>query len=266
MAYKNIIYAGIALCTALLVLRVEAAAAGAGEGDRTITIAADDWCPVNCDPAGGREGLGVDLARRVFEPLGYRVRYIVVPWARAVDDVRQGRVDAVIGANTADDSTLVFPRESLCRVSDDFYALREKRFSMASFDDLRHKRVGIVSDYGYGEKTRAFLARHHRQAGMVQVVSGEDALDQNIKKLRAGRIDVLVEAGLIMDDKLKVLDLTDRIIRIGSFPQGFVYLAFSPVDSRSRALAALYDAGIARLRVSGGLAEIYGRYGLKAPP
>ncbi len=53
-------------------------------GAETITLAADVWCPFNCNPGGDPPGYMVEVAKAVFEPRGHTVTYRVLPWARAV--------------------------------------------------------------------------------------------------------------------------------------------------------------------------------------
>ncbi len=78
-----------------------------------ITIEADMWCPINCTPADARPGVGIEIAKKIFEPLGYRINYVIVPWTQALADARAGRTDAVVGANHQDDATLIFPTKML---------------------------------------------------------------------------------------------------------------------------------------------------------
>jgi hypothetical protein len=57
----------------------------AAQNDNVLTFAADLWCPVNCEAGTDRPGFAVELLKRIYEPLGYKINYIVMPWARAVE-------------------------------------------------------------------------------------------------------------------------------------------------------------------------------------
>jgi polar amino acid transport system substrate-binding protein len=229
----------------------------------TLTIAADAWCPVNCAAIDPHVGIGIDLARRVFEPLGYEVRYVIMSWSRALEEVRAGRVDAVVGANHSDDPTLLLPQTPILHITDDFYVRRDSALIFSGFESLKGQRLGVIHDYGYALQLKVFLAAHRRTPAMVQEVSGNDALRQNIRKLLAGRIDVLVESGPVMDYTLRRQGLTEKIKHIGGVLQGDVYLAFSPAHPDSKRRAAAYDRGIAELRKTGALSALYGVYGLQ---
>ena len=231
--------------------------------NRVIRIAADPWCPISCDPAASEPGIGVELARAIYNPLGYSIIYTVEPWTRALDDVRHGTIDAVIGADTSDDPTLIFPQKPIEHVSYDFYALRKTNLHDASLATLSTKRIGAISGYGYG--TLDAWIKKQNSLGLVQNASGEDALQQNIMKLLAGRIDVLVESSTVMDYRLAQLDLGDAIEHIGGKPSGHVYLAFAPTSPHSKELAEQFDAGMTQLAKSGTLNTIYQRYHLPSP-
>lgn len=231
-------------------------------GPLTITIAADIWCPINCDPSGERMGFGVDLTKRIFEPLGYTVHYVVMPWARALSEVRAGDIDAVVGANYSDDKNLIFPETPLAPVADDFYALKDSGIVFDGIDSLRGLRIGVIHSYGYSDDTNKLLSAGRMTPGVIQEVSGEKALNQNIKKLLTRRIDVMVENGIIMQEKLRLEGLQDKIVRIGSIPQGGTYLAFSSALPYSRNLSKKFDDGVKRLRSTGELSALYAQYGM----
>lgn len=231
---------------------------------KTITVAADIWCPINCDPESDNLGVGIDLAKAIFEAKGYTIHYLIMPWTRALEEVRAGRIDAVIGANTLDDPNLIFPKESVMSITDDFYMLAEKRVPYKSTDSLKGLRIGIISSYGYYEEAQHFIEENRAfGTGSVQAVGGEDALQQNIRKLRAGRIDAIIEASPVMQYELLAQGLTKEIQRVGSAKGGKVYLAFSPALKTSKTYARMFDLGVAELRARSKLENYYNVYGLK---
>lgn len=244
------------------------AATGAGPAPdvvKTLTIAADSWCPLNCDPAvDGVEGVGVDLARKIFEPLGYKVDYIIMPWARALEESRQGRIDAVVGANEGDDPTLVYPREGIFFINDGIYVLESSPLEFSDMDSLNGYRLGVIKDYGYSEKVQNYMAAHRNIPGAVQEVAGETALEQNIKKLLAGRIDALVDSAAVVSYTLGKMGIEEKVRNIGLVPQGEVYLGFSPARPDAGRLAAEFDKGIENLRSTGELQNMYAPYKLDA--
>ena len=64
----------------------------------TLVMEADVWCPVNCAQDAERPGIFIELATQIFAEAGIQVEYRVTNWARAVQDVRTGRANALVGA------------------------------------------------------------------------------------------------------------------------------------------------------------------------
>ena len=60
-----------------------------------ILIAADRWCPFNCEPGPELPGFMVEVAQRVFAKQGYDVKYIEMNWSRAIQEARKGNVNAI---------------------------------------------------------------------------------------------------------------------------------------------------------------------------
>lgn len=257
---NTLAYAALCALGALLALPLASA-----EEARTLVVAADEWCPINCNPRSPQQGIGIDLTRRVFEPLGYRVRYVIMPWSRALSEVKAGRVDAVVGANSSDDADLVYPRTPVYAISDDFYVRSDNPLKFKGVESLKGRRLGIIKDYGYDAKIKELIEDQKKNPGMVQEVAGDDALRQNIMKLEAGRIDVAIESRAVMDYRLDQLGLSDKIRWVGGIPQGSVYVAFSPARPESKDLARKFDEGVKKLERQDKLHALYETYSLSPP-
>ncbi len=236
--------------------------AAQAQGNKTIVIAADEWCPINCASGGKQQGIGIDLARRIFEPLGYKVEYTIMPWTDALKQVRTGKIAAVVGASRKDDKRLIFPDNPLREVSDNFYVRAGSPWRYQGIHTLKNRRVGIIQDYGYGDVVSQFIEQNKFTADVLHIASGKNPLKDNIAKLIDGKIDVLIESKVVMDYTLKDSNLGDKIVWAGSAPQDNVYLAFSPALPQSRQFAALYDAAIRSMKTNGALKQVYAAYGL----
>ncbi len=251
-------------CVWLVMLCSVATAAMAQDTpSKTLTIEADEWCPINCAPGSGQEGVGIELARKIFEPLGYKVNYSIVPWTQALSDVRSGHVDAAVGAGPQDDSTLMFPSNAILNITDDFYVLNGNPWRYQGPYTLKDKRIGVITAYGYGPVVEQFISENKSRANVIYEASGNDALSDNIAKLRAGKIDILIESKPVMDYTLRKKGAEGQISWAGGIAQSPVYLAFSPGGSNSRFFSTQYDAGIKRLKASGELDTIYRNYALQ---
>ncbi len=230
----------------------------------TITIAADSWCPINCTSPEKKLGVGIDLAKAIFEPLGYEINYKIMPWTDALAQVRAGKVDAVIGASRFDDKTLIFPQQSVYEISDDFYVLKGNSWRFQGVHTLKGKKIGVIADYGYGQVISDYVHNNQGNIALVQQATGENALTDNIHKLQNHQIDAVVETRPVMEYTIGKMHLADKIEWAGTSPQAKVYLAFSPALSHSKQLAGEFDAGMRQLILSAKLEDFYSAYGLSA--
>lgn len=234
----------------------------ASDDDAPVVLAADEWCPYNCAPGAENPGYMVEIAKRVLGEAGYEVQYQVMPWTRALLAAERGQVSGVIGAiPTEVPQGFVLPRESLGVAATDFFIRRGDNWRYTGIDSLAQVRVGVIRDYGYNPAMDAYIAEH--EGFRVQATLGEDALQTNIRKLLADRIDVVVSNRAVFFYTAKSMTVRERVAFAGSAADHeALYIAFSAADPRAPELARLLDEGIRRLRASGELDTLLAPYGL----
>lgn len=246
------------------ILRIVLAAAillfGGGAGADTITLVADEWCPFNCEPGSDEPGYVIEIARKVFGEAGHSLSYEVLPWKRAVIMTRQGKYNGVIGAVREEAEDFIFPKEEIDRASTDFFVRKGDPWRFDGVDSLKKVRLGAILDYSYAAVLDEYIANNRNK---VDLATGDDAIDRNLKKLVHGRIDVMLEQEVVVRYAAKRLGFSDKIEFAGNDNvYDPLYVAFSPADPKSPQYAAIFDKGIRKLRDSGELAKILARYGL----
>ncbi len=236
---------------------------GAARAD-VVTLVADEWCPVNCAVGAERPGYAVEVARYAFERAGHTVEYRTMNWARSVEESRRGRYTAVIGAIPADVPDFVIPTQSLGASANSFFVRAGSPWKFGGLPSLAGVTVGVIRDYAYGAEYDAYFAQHKADPRRVQVASGDDALEINLKKLAAGRLDVVIEDAPVGRYAVRRLGLGEKIIYCcdDGEPAPF-YLAFSPAHPKAREYAELFSKGVEELRASGKLRKILAAYGLE---
>lgn len=226
----------------------------------TITILADEWFPMNGDPASATPGYMIELAKAIFEPAGHTVDYQVKPWERSVKTVRDGEADCVVGAYKEDAPDLVFPTASWGWDQSNFYVKTGESWRFKGFDSLTGQKIGLIGAYAYDEDFDKHIKAHPQ---LVEYVKANNALEQNIKKIIGGRVTTTVESPLVMKAKLKELKLQGQLEKAGALGEpSQMFIACSPARASSQVYTKLVDEGTAALRASGKLAEILERYGL----
>ncbi len=233
---------------------------GPASAMETITIAADEWPPFTCDPESGDEGYIIDIARAVFEPLGYQVEYALMPWSRALLFVKQGSFTAAAGVEPSEMEGLVLPVETVGITANDFFVRAGDPWRYASIRSLSTVRLGVIADYFYGVNLDAYINKH-KGTPQVQLAKGEKPLETNLRKLVHHRLDVVMDAAPVVSYTSRSMGIKNAIEFAGSDSNyTSLYLAFSPALPHSPQLAVEFSKGLRALRKSGNLQEILDYY------
>jgi len=253
------------VCLVICLLLSSGGILRAGEPE-TLILAADFWCPYNCDPGSEHPGYAVELAREIFAAVGVEIEYQRLNWSRALLLARNGEVSGLIGVTPAEAPELVFPDEPIGVARNSFWVGVESSWRYQGPDSLQGLSVGVIRDYDYGHPFNTLL--HEPKSGLtVQWLSGETALIQNIRKLAAGRVDMLIEDDAVFRYTVRSLNMQNRFRRAGieegPDEDSFVYIAFSPDLPDAAHLAEILSRGLNRLRRTGRLQMILAEYGLQ---
>ncbi len=228
----------------------------------TIRLRADAWFPVNGDPDAEQPGFAVEALRTIWTQAGHQLDYRLMSWGRSLEAVRNGSADCVIGAYKADAPDLRFPAQELGRDGVGIYVRAGDDWRYSGIDSLDRRTVGVISEYSYGDDLDPWLA-DSANATRIQMAYGADALEGNIRKLLAGRIDVLFESPMIMNTALSKLDLA-RFVRLSgeAKPPTPFYIACSSTDPRAAEWLRQFDEGLIGLKQSGQWRQLREAYGL----
>lgn len=228
-----------------------------------VSIRADEWYPFNGDPSSKMPGFMIEIAETILKKHGHTVDYKNMPWERSIDMVRKGKFDCVVGATEDETPDFVFPTVSLGQDSTKFFAKNDSNWKYNGVDSLKLVRLALISGYDYGDEISNYVEAQ-KGTDRVQMLSGNNALDQNIKKLLAGRLDVVAESPMVMNAKLQEMKLSGKLIAVGDLDEPYdLYIACSPAKQSSKVYAELLSKGMDELRASGELKAILDKYGLE---
>jgi polar amino acid transport system substrate-binding protein len=250
----------------VLALCLLAGPAPAGSArDETLVIAADLWCPINCAPDSPKPGIFVELAHEIFAEHGIAVRYETRNWARVLQEVRRGGINAAVGAGREDAPDFLFTETPVAMSRNCFYTRRDSNWRFTGVDSLVQVRLGVINDYSYGEQLNAYVMAH-RDGDRVQVAAGDKALNLNLTKLRHDRIDALLENSWVIQAQVAELGLRGELREAGCRePDVPIYLGFSPARADSARFAELFEQGLRRYRADGRLRALLQSYGVESP-
>lgn len=184
-------------------------------GAKTITIGADEWFPMNGDPNSLTPGFMIEMADNALKIHGMSVDYRIAPWERAIFMAREGKIDCIVGASPEEVPDFIFGEEEYARDQMTFYINHGDRWKFNNIESLNGKKIGTISGYSYSEMVDSWLENH------ALAMSGNNGLEKNIKKLQSKRLDVVIESKLVMDAKLKEMNLTGQIVSAGTVDEPY---------------------------------------------
>lgn len=157
-----------------------------------VTVAADPWCPHTCEK-GAMPGLLIELLESALKSSGKPLDYQVIPWARALQMVQSGAVTAIAGA-TAGDGEGVYLVPTPFIAENCLFSRESDSWNYENVSDLKGKVLGAINTYVYEvPQIDEYIKKNGKDPNKVQLTNGDQALAQNIKKLKNSRIDAFIE-------------------------------------------------------------------------
>jgi polar amino acid transport system substrate-binding protein len=216
----------------------------ASAADKTITIAAEDNWPPFSDEKG--RGLSYTLVQAAFKQSGYRLKTVVVPYARALYYTEHNMVDGCwnVTKQQSTSSKFLLHQVPLFRASSSFYYYKTAK-SFKSVATIPNRTVvGVILGYEYGDE----FEKHKQRFHLVEVSTHE----QLVKLLRAEKLDVALFFDDVLSFYLKQWQLSDPLLIRGE--ENFVselFIAFDKQNAQSQHKADVLDQGLRQLQQSG---------------
>ena len=241
----------------VLLLLVSAGASGAD-----LVFVADPWCPYNCEPDSDAPGLIVEVLDFAFTREGHTVSYQVLPWARAIEETRQGAFTGIIGAARPEAPDFIFPHSPIITAIDQFFVVADNPWTYTGQASLEAVCLGAIKGYAYGGFQTTYIQPHRDDPRRIFLATGEAPLSRLVNMLLAGRLDVIVEDRGVMGEFLASRDDAVPLRAAGEVGRDPIFVAFSPVWPGAEELAATLDRALRELTGSGELLTMGQRYGL----
>lgn len=233
---------------------------------QTLVIGADLWCPYNCEENADAPGYLVEIARKALAREGRTVVYKVLPWSRALEETRLGRMDVAIGAVSGNYTGLIINRISLGRDQTAVVTMASNPWRYRGPDSLREILVGVIADYTYdanGPIDQYIWGRDDES--QVVVLHRENALQLLIRMLDSRRVDGFLENRFVALYSARQMGLEDRFLIQETGQGDDIYFAFNPTVGGQR-LAQEFDRALLELDAQGEIERIMTRYGLPYVP
>lgn len=190
----------------------------------------DNWAPNEFPgPSGSFEGIHADLVRMAAEKLGIPVEFRRVPWARALEMMKQGQADAVTYAGYTEERNeymYFLPGNIINQTETRFIKLRnnDSVFYDGSLSSVAGLRIGKIRGYEYGKSFEENLPEH-----LLELSTEEQMIRMLVKK----RLDLILMNFEPIRYRMKGKPVLDMIMPIEPvFKVHDIYLAFSRARNR----------------------------------
>ncbi|EMP54450.1 extracellular solute-binding protein [Marinobacter santoriniensis NKSG1] len=216
---------------------------------RTVEIGTGFWPPYLDQSAEGG-GFLTRLIREAFATQDIQVRFIYVPWSRALAMTRSGQFDAtaVWSCTPTREEEFLFSRP-LYPFRYVLFHRKNDGFSWSSIKDWAGLRIGLTQDYAYGSKVATAIAR-----GLVRpdITTSDRA---NFQKLLLGRIDLFPMDPLTGFAMLSETFDASTLERITFDPHpvrlAWYHLMFNRSSDEATGFREAFDTGLATLIENG---------------
>ena len=229
-----------------------------------IIIASDMWCPYSCDPESTKQGFLIEIAQSIFEKSNISVEYRLMPWSEALEALEKGEIHAISGAAKTDDRDFIYPDNYQALEVVNCYIHKSMDWYYAGINSISSKKLGLILNYKYPYEISNYIdVTYPVNPENFLFSTGENAVAANINNLKNKKTEIYLENSNVMDAYLA--NNPDVEIKeagsVNSEPTE-IYVAFSPKIKKSYIYADILSNGMADLRNSGKLSELYRKYGI----
>lgn len=226
-----------------------------------VSIRADAWYPYNGIPNTSDPGYMIELAQMIFEPFGFEVDYQILNWQRSVSNAQMGTTDCVIGVSKEEAPQLVFAELPWGVAQSQVYVKQTDPWQYAGLASFEGRRTGLILGYHYTEPFDGYFKTYQGQ--LFEYISGDNPLQQNIRKLLADRIQGMIETTTVMDAMLKKMGLSQQIRKAGVIGEAEdVYIACNGYQQHSQKIMSIINQQMPILLESGQVSDVLNKYGV----
>lgn len=249
----------------LLLLLVWLGSVEAGAEKPRLVLVSDIYCPYTCDPSAGQAGYMVDLTRALLSEQNVVIDHLLIPWSRALQQMRAGQIDGIVGVTEARAGDwLLSPPLGYDGIT--FFSLKPilpsqlEPSNLAWLDEFRLGHV-VVHNPGQGAFDRYLDARSVGKSPNLIALSGLNPVTSLLRMLHAGRIDVLADNAEVVRYTHRNIGLEGKLYSLGTLQTRALYVALAPTPE-NRLLMDAFAAQLTLWRRDGRLSALMAGYGL----
>jgi len=205
----------------------------------SILIATLEYPPFIYSDGDQVKGPIVDKVKNIFDRLGVEVTIQILPIARGLLMVKNGEVDAYFSLKKTRERErdLLFTNTPLVQQPFVFFIKNNSKILWnGNLDDVKNYKIGVVSKTSYG-----MIFDEYVKNGNISNIDEAKSFELNVKKLIAGRVDLVINSYDVGRYLLKKLNSENEVVALDP-PVEIInsYLAFTKVRDYSN-LAEQFD-------------------------
>jgi polar amino acid transport system substrate-binding protein len=230
--------------------------------EKTIIIGSDPWCPYQCFDGNESSGITLDIMKKVFEPLGYKVVLVNTPWARAIISLRNGEITTFGSAAKADAPDMIWAAEPTTIMRNTIFKLKSDPWKYQTIDSLKDGILGVISSYTYGAEIDKYIKDNPSR---VDATTGAAALESNVRKLLKNRVRFFIDDNIIVGYTISKMQVSEQIEAVHRSSEVPLYFGFSPQNPDAAKFAELTSRMLIKMKADGSLARLFANYGVTIP-
>ncbi|MEH6347458.1 MAG: transporter substrate-binding domain-containing protein [Bermanella sp.] len=221
-----------------------------------IIAAGDPWPPF-VDPDSPTLGIIVEITRAAYKTQNYEIEMKFVPWARAIDGVKEADYDVLLSAwYTKERAKFLYFSDPYLENKIKIIKRKGDSFEFNGLDSLTGKNVGVVRGYGYGDE--------FSNATNFNRPEGKNVMT-NIKKLVSKRVDLTLEDEIVARAMMKK-DSPDLLNKVEfskkALSTNTVHVTSGLKNSRHKTIINAFNKGFKEIKSNGTLDAILKKYGI----
>ena len=229
-------------------------------------MATSVYCPLVCSPdETDQQGIMHDVLRAAFKDSDYTLSFAYIPYGRIIEDTLAGKYTGATFAGEANSPDFFFV-DCFTMINRVHFAVpKGSNWSYTGPQSLKTVRLGIPTGFRTSNKEiDAYIEANKLDPMRIMLASGATpaaAQKENLQRLLAGRLDVMLVGSLSFSRIAHEMDATDRI-RLAPTPiaEFHNHIAFSPKAPDVKKLRTFVQQRVLEMIASGELAAILKNY------
>ena len=202
------------------------------------------------------QGIAWDIVRESYHSQGYTIKLHVYPWARALKQMKQGKVDGLFPTTKTEARSkyFYFSKNATNSYSTCFYTKAKTEFKFLGISSLKGKKVGVIRDFSYGNKFDTY------KKNLKLSPSGGDR--ESFLMLEKNRIDVYVGYDIVADYFLKNTNQLAKFKRHAPIDFNYEFLSTNLDNPAKIQKVKDFDKGIEAIKKNGAFKKILEKWGI----